>query len=190
MAFHSRISAFRLSTLLLAFAFTGALAACAGEPEDEESIEPAAEADEQVAADEDELAAAAPGGWKKADLTNFTSYPDPGSDECENYNGCQWAGYFAFVNGKKSKNWVKNHNIIAVHSKHANQYKLKTLRLKKGSDQIDVKVYDMCADSDCNGCCTKNSKKTGFLIDIESYTMDRFGHGDGTVQWKCLDCNN
>ena len=188
MAIRSKNSGFDLSALVLAAVFAAGSAACAAEPEDQ-AIEPGAGEEEALAADEEEIEAAAP-GWKKADLTNFTSYPDPGSDECENYNGCQWAGYFAFVNGKKSKNWVKNHNIVAVHSKHANKYKLKTLRLKKGSDQIDVKVYDMCADSDCNGCCTKNSKKTGFLIDIESFTMDRFGHGSGKVDWKCLDCGN
>jgi hypothetical protein len=179
---------------LLTFSLVAALAACAqpgdvAGPEDE-VLAPATDPAAPAASEEDEDEASARAGWKKADLTNFTSYPDPDSEECEEYNGCTWAGYFAFVNGKKSENWVKNHNIVAVHQKHANKYKLKTLRLKKGGDQIDVKVYDMCADSDCDGCCTQNSKKHGFLIDIESYTMDRFGHGDGTVEWKCLDCTN
>jgi hypothetical protein len=129
--------------------------------------------------------------YKKANLTNFTSYPEPGSDECENYNGCMWAGYFAFVDGKQTENWVMNHNIIAVHSKDANAYKLKTLRLKKGGKQIDAIVYDMCSDSDCSGCCTQNSKSTGFLIDIEKYTMAKFGNqGDGTVDWACVNCGN
>lgn len=126
--------------------------------------------------------------WKRANLTNFTSYPDPGSDECINYNGCQWAGYFAFVNGKQSEDWVRNNNIIAVHSKDAGVYKLKTLRIRQGTRQIDAKVYDMCADSDCNGCCTANCAETGFLIDIEKYTMQRFGSGSGIVEWTCLDC--
>jgi hypothetical protein len=26
------------------------------------------------------------------------------------------------------------------------------------------------------------------LIDIEKYTMQRFGSGDGIVDWMCLDC--
>lgn len=127
--------------------------------------------------------------WKKANLTNYTSYPDPGSEECIKYNGCEWAGYFAFVNGKQSESWVKNNNIIAVHSKDANAYKLKTLRLRQGSKTIDAIVYDMCSDSDCNGCCTENARETGFLIDVEKYTMQRFGSGDGIVEWTCLDCN-
>jgi hypothetical protein len=128
--------------------------------------------------------------WKKANLTNFESYPDPGSDECENFNGCLWSGYFAFVDGKQSENWVMQHNIVAVHSKDANKYKLKTLRLKQGSKQLDVKVYDMCSDSDCSGCCTQNANQNGlnFLIDIEKYSMERFGSGDGIVDWACLDC--
>jgi hypothetical protein len=82
-----------------------------------------------------------------------------------------------------------SHNIAAVHSKDASTYKLKTLRLRQGSKQIDVVVYDMCADSDCKGCCTANSRSTGFLIDVEKYTAQRFGTRDGVVDWACLDCN-
>ena len=123
---------------------------------------------------------------RKANLTWFTSYPDPGSEECVKYNGCKWAGQFAAV-GKKSKSWVASHNIAAVHSKDYNKYKLKTLRLSKGGKTIDVVVYDMCADSDCDGCCTRNAK-SGFLIDIEEHTADRFGSRSGTVDWVCTNC--
>ncbi len=187
MALHRMITRSHLSTLFLAVACSMALA-CIGEPENQgPAAAPTVGSDDQAATGDQEFEVAS--GWKRADLTNFTSYPDPDSEECREYNGCTWAGQFAFVNGKKSENWVRNHNIIAVHQRDANRYKLKTFRLKKGSDQIDVKVYDMCADSDCDGCCTENARGTGFLIDIESYTMDRFGHGDGVVQWKCLDCN-
>jgi hypothetical protein len=129
--------------------------------------------------------------WRKANLTNFTSYPEPGSDECENFNGCMWAGRFAFVNGQQSLDWVMQHNIVAVHERDADQYALKTLRLRQDDHQLDVVVYDECADSDCSGCCTHNADRggIGFLIDIESYTMERFGSGDGVVEFACLDCN-
>jgi hypothetical protein len=130
------------------------------------------------------------GTTRKANLTWFTSYPDPGSEECIEYNGCQWAGYFAGVNGKQPESWVKANNIAAVHERDFAKYKLKTLRLTQGTRTIDVKVYDMCADSDCDGCCTKNAAATGFLIDIEKYTKERFGTSSGTVDWKCLDCTN
>jgi len=132
--------------------------------------------------------APAPGVWRTADLTNYESYPDPNSEECIVYNGCTWAGYFAFVNGKQTESWVRANNIIAVHSNDAQTYRLKTLRLRQGTKQIDAIVYDMCADSDCNGCCTANMKNTGFLIDIEKFTMERFGSGSGIVEWQCLNC--
>ncbi len=127
--------------------------------------------------------------WKKANLTNYESYPDPGSEECLEYNGCTWAGMFAALDGKQSEEWVKANNIIAIHSKDFKMYKLKTLRLKKGTKTIDAKVYDMCSDSDCNNCCTKNAKETGFLIDIEKYTKQRFDNvSDGIIEWACVDC--
>lgn len=126
--------------------------------------------------------------FRRANLTNFESYPDPNSEECVKYNGCTWAGQFAGVDGVQPESWVMAHNIAAVHSKDFQKYKLKTLRLRQGTRQIDVTVYDMCADSDCDGCCTANSSETGFLIDIEKYTMQRFGSGDGVVEFACLDC--
>jgi hypothetical protein len=126
--------------------------------------------------------------WQQANLTNFTSYPDPNSSECEDFNGCKWAGRFAFVDGQQSEQWVEDHNIIAVHSDFADDYALKTLRLRMDGEEIDAVVYDMCSDSDCSGCCTNNMSDTGFLIDIESYTAERFGYGDGIVEWACIDC--
>jgi hypothetical protein len=140
----------------------------------------------------DNLAVSGPattgGTVRKANLTWFTSYPDPGSEECVKYNGCTWAGQFAALDGKQPESWVKANNIAAVHERDFAKYRLKTLRLTQGTRQIDVKVYDMCADSDCDGCCTKNAAATGFLIDIEKYTADRFGTRSGTVDWVCLDC--
>ena len=116
------------------------------------------------------------------------SYPAPGSEECIEYNGCEWAGQFSALPSKMPESWVQANNIASVHSKDFAAYKLKTLRLRQGTKQIDVKVYDMCADSDCSGCCTKNSSSTGFLIDIEKYTAARFGTKSGVVEWTCLDC--
>ena len=127
--------------------------------------------------------------WHQANLTWYTSWPDPGSEECIEYNGCTWAGYFAGVEGQMTEEWVSEHNIIAVHEKDWEKYKLKTFRLRMNGSTIDAVVYDMCSDSDCEGCCTKNAGKIGFLIDIEKYTRERFdGNGDGVVEWTCLDC--
>ena len=96
---------------------------------------------------------------------------------------------FAGVDGQMTEEWVKEHNIIAVHEKDWKKYKLKTFRLRMNGSTIDAVVYDMCSDSDCDGCCTENAGDIGFLIDIEKYTRERFdGNGDGVVEWTCLDC--
>lgn len=129
--------------------------------------------------------------WNTANLTNYESYAQPGSEECLNFNGCAYPGKFSFLENTQPESWVQVNNIAAIHSKDAGVYKLKTLRLRQGSNEIDVKVYDQCSDSDCDGCCTVNANANGqsFLIDIEKYTMQRFGSGSGIVEWRCLDCN-
>ncbi|SMH36298.1 hypothetical protein [Maritimibacter sp. HL-12] len=124
------------------------------------------------------------GEWQRARLTNYESYPDPGSEECTKYNGCKWQGSFAGVNGKKSESWVAQRNIAAVHQKHWNQFRGKMLRLRQGGREIVVQVLDLCSDSDCNGCCTNNLGGDGYLIDIEKYTMSRFGSGSGVVDFQ------
>ena len=126
--------------------------------------------------------------WHKADLTTYTSYPDLESEECIKYSGCKWEGRFAFVNGKKSKRWVVGHNIAAMREKEAREYQGKTLCLLQNKVIIAVTVYDACADSDCNGCCSNNSASTGHLIDLEENTAERFGSWGGIVKWRCLDC--
>jgi hypothetical protein len=127
--------------------------------------------------------------WHQARMTEFTSYPDPGSDECVKFSGCEYEGEFAALDGQQSQEWVMMHNILAVHSRDFDMYKLKTLRLRSGDHHIDAVVYDECADKDCDGCCTRNASKTGYLIDVESYTAARFGVNDETIDWACLNCN-
>ena len=126
--------------------------------------------------------------WREANLTYYESYPEKGSEECLNFSGCEWEGMFAAVDGKMSEFWVKNHKIISIHSKDFEKYKLKTFRITQGPKSIDAKVYDMCADSDCDGCCTENAGDVGFLIDMERYTAEKFGSKSGKVKWSCLDC--
>lgn len=146
----------------------------------------------ESAASPESSPAAADTVWNKANLTWYISWPDPGSEECVKYNGCEWAGYFAGVNGQQTEEWVSQHNIISIHEKDWGKYKLKTLRLRQNGRSIDAVVYDKCADSDCDGCCTQNAGTLGFLIDIESYSCERFTGKkdacDGVVEWICLDC--
>lgn len=128
--------------------------------------------------------------WQQANLTWYESYPDEGSAECIEYNGCQWAGWFAGLSDQMSPEWVEQNNIAAVHSDHFSTYDGKTLRVRRGTDnQIDVVVYDMCSDDDCDGCCTNNMWKTKFLIDMEIHTAERFGISGGIVEFACIDCN-
>ncbi|WP_254917319.1 hypothetical protein [Fibrobacter sp. UWB4] len=153
------------------------------------SSENIAESSSSASAPSSSSESAADTVWHQANLTWYTSWPEPGSEECIEYNGCTWAGYFAGVEGQMTEEWVSQHNIIAVHEKDWNQYKLKTFRLRMNGSTIDAVVYDMCSDSDCDGCCTENAGEIGFLIDIEKYTRERFdGNGDGVVEWTCLDC--
>ena len=123
--------------------------------------------------------------WKTGNKTHYTSYPDPGSEECTKYNGCTWAGQFAACSEKKSQAWVAAHNIVAVFP-NMNAYKLHDLCLKSGSKTIVVTVLDTCADSDCSGCCTQNKGSADALIDLESYTDARWGVADGRIQWADL----
>jgi hypothetical protein len=129
--------------------------------------------------------------WRPAEMTNFTSYPDPGSAECIQFSGCKYEGMFAaFGSEVKSMQWVMDHNIAAVHEKDFDNYVGKTLRLRQDGKMIDVVVYDECADTDCNGCCTRNADRNGgFLIDIEIFTFMRFGVPEGPIEWACLDAD-
>ena len=127
------------------------------------------------------------GRWYTANLTNYTSYPDPGSEECVKYNGCQWAGQFYGLEDQQTKAWVKQHNIVSVHLKDWNWLGLKTIKLRQGDREIIATVYDACADADCDGCCTENLGGDGYLIDMEKYTMERFGSGEGTIEFQVCE---
>lgn len=171
--------------------FVYSLNACAGGNSSESTVQaPVSQGDEFPAASGGQNGAAKDIIWNKANLTWYTSWPDPGSEECIEYNGCTWAGYFAGIDGQQTEAWVSEHNIIAVHEKDWETYKLKTFRLRQNGHTVDAVVYDMCSDSDCDGCCTENAGSIGFLIDIESYTKARFNNqGDGVVEWTCLNCD-
>jgi hypothetical protein len=132
--------------------------------------------------------------WKTASKTNYTSYPAPGSDECIKYSGCEYQGMFgACGNRVKSKAWVMSHNIAAFFP--LGNMSLHNLCLRSGTKTIEVTVYDTCGDADCAGCCTRNRGSADALIDLESFTNDRFGVDDGRIEWadlglKGASCND
>jgi hypothetical protein len=123
--------------------------------------------------------------WKTARKTNYTSYPDPGSAECIEYNGCTWAGQFAACNGKKPESWVEAHSIAAAFPDF-DTLELHDLCLRSGTKTLVVTVLDTCGDSDCSGCCTRNQGNADQLIDLESYTNERWGVPDGSIEWADL----
>ncbi len=125
--------------------------------------------------------------WYKASLTYYTSYPEPGSEECIQYNGCTWAGQFYGLDQKKSRTWVKEHNIVSVHMKDWGWLGMRKVRIRQGDKEIVATVYDECNDDDCDGCCTRNLGNNNFLIDMEEYTKKRFGASSGTVEFQVCE---
>jgi hypothetical protein len=129
---------------------------------------------------------AAPGlVWKTANKTTYTSYPDPGSEECIKYSGCEYEGMFAACDDTKPKSWVMSHDIVAAFPDF-DTLQLHDLCLRSGSKTIVVTVIDTCGDSDCDGCCTENKGNADELIDIESFTDARWGVEDGRIEWADL----
>jgi hypothetical protein len=126
--------------------------------------------------------------WKSANKTNFESYPDPGSEECVKYNGCMWAGQFAFCDGTKPEDWVSKHDIVAVFPQDGLENH--DICIKQGNKTMVVTVLDTCGDSDCDGCCTENLGSADRLIDLEKYTNERWGLDDGKIQWADLGPND
>ena len=147
------------------------------------------------------------GGWKKAQLTTYTSYPacckgseayDPKApkDECEDYSGCKYQGEFASI-GHKSFDWVKKNNVVAFYDDddksgtHFNKkYGGRKIKLRKNGKEFTAIIADTCGNQDCNNCCSKNSKG-GYLVDMEYWTAKRnLGGADkaeGTIEFKILD---
>jgi hypothetical protein len=123
--------------------------------------------------------------WKTGRKTNYESYPDPNSEECIEYHGCDYVGEFAACPQKHSEAWVQAHNIASVFP-HLDALALHDLCVKSGNKTIVVTVLDACADTDCEGCCTENRGNADELIDLEKYTNQRFGVEDGPVQWADL----
>lgn len=122
--------------------------------------------------------------WKSANKTNYTSYPEPGSDECVKYSGCLYEGLFAACDKKQTKAWVQAHNIAAVFP--MGNLALHDICIKSGNKTLVVTVYDTCGDDDCDGCCSENKGNKDALVDLESFTNERWGLQDGAIQWADL----
>ncbi len=142
-----------------------------------------------------------------ASFTYYDSYPqccpdspnyDPkaSTEECDDYSGCKYmgdlAGYVTPSNpdGYKSFDFVKSNNLIAFYddsdrtgSHWLDKYALRTINLKKTYNgkvyQFNATIADTCGNRDCNNCCSRNARPSGFLVDMEYYTvLNNFGTTD------------
>lgn len=116
---------------------------------------------------------------KPCALTYYSSYPETAAEGI-GYNGYEWSGLFKGIDRKKSLEWVKNHNIAAVHSEDWARYGNKWVLVGWDDKLICAKVIDVCADVDTPNKkqCTLNKNKygkPGFLIDLELNTAKRIG---------------
>jgi hypothetical protein len=122
--------------------------------------------------------------WHTGNKTTYESYPDPNSDECTMYNGCEYIGQFYACDNTMPQSWVMAHDIAAVFP--LGDLALHRLCLRSGDQTMIVTVVDTCADSDCEGCCTENRGGADALVDLEKYTNDRWGLEDGSLEWADL----
>lgn len=119
-------------------------------------------------------------------LTWYESFPTTDA-EASQFSGDKYEGQFASLDEARDKWWVKNRNIVAVHSDKYRAYVNRWVRVYWGGKVIDCKVIDKCADDDTRdqhgnkiNQCSKNRdwplrNPTGFLIDMEIHTAKRIG---------------
>lgn len=142
-----------------------------------------------------------------ASFTYYDSYPmccpdspnyDPkhSTEECDDYSGCKYMGDLAAFqtdsnpDGHVSLEYVKTHNLVALYddsdpkgrnwkSKYANKMIEITKKYDNKVIKFNATIADTCGNQDCDNCCAKNAKPSGYLVDVEYYTlMSNFGSID------------
>lgn len=122
--------------------------------------------------------------WRTGMKTYYESYPEPGSEECVEFNGCKYQGQFAACENTMPERWVAAHDLAAVFP--LGDLALHRLCIRSGEHTLVVTVVDTCADADCDGCCSENRGDADALVDLEKYTAERFGVEDGPIEWADL----
>jgi hypothetical protein len=123
--------------------------------------------------------------WRSGNKTWYESYPKPGSRECDEFNGCKWAGQFAACGEKQTEEWVSAHNIVSAFPDFGSLER-HDVCLRDGDNVIVATVLDTCGDHDCMDCCSNNLGDADQLIDVEKYTEERWGVEDGPIEWADL----
>ena len=156
---------------------------------------------------------------EKASFTYYDSYPAccPNSpnyspyaptDECDYYSGCEYIGDMAgFISpsnpdGHVSFQYVTTHNMVAFYDNSdpsgkywRHDYANKTIEVSKNyngqSYVFNCTITDTCGNQDCDNCCARNSQPSGYLIDMEYYTViNNFGTTDavgGQIEFYIYD---
>jgi hypothetical protein len=66
---------------------------------------------------------------------------------------------------------------VAIHQKNWPLEKYHYIEITRSSNGAVgiTQSWDLCADTDCNGCCTTNAQKFGgdYLVDVERRTLQR-----------------
>jgi hypothetical protein len=143
----------------------------------------------------------------RASFTYYQSYPmccpdspnydpDYSTEECDDYSGCKYMGDLAAFqteenpDGYVSFEYVETHNLVAFYDDNdpkgknwSKNYANKTIQITKeynGKVHVfNASIADTCGNRDCHNCCTKNAKPSGYLVDMEYYTlMNNFGTTD------------
>lgn len=138
-----------------------------------------------------------PPGWSKAVGTLYDLWPKPKTKECVAYSGCRWAGLTKALSagpldakgpckpgakvmdggaGVKYCRWpdekIKQWSLASTWDKHPElSGKVLEVAMEGGSGKtVRVNMKDVCADSDCTGCCSQNTGNGKYkLIDIEKH---------------------
>ena len=146
----------------------------------------------------------------KASFTYYDSYPmccpespnyDPSADteECDDYSGCDYIGDLAaFVTptnpeGHVSLEFVQTNNLVAFYDNNdptgkyfKRNYANKIIQITKdynGKTYVfNATIADTCGNADCKNCCSRNAKPSGYLVDMEYYTvLNNFGTTDAVT---------
>lgn len=116
------------------------------------------------------------------------------TEECDLYSACEYTGLFAALNGVQPIEFVQNHSLVAFFNRSdANNTEFYTNYANKNVTLVyndtlvfRAEIVDMCGNTDCNGCCSANSAPSGYLVDLEFYTAQRY-FGDVALAAGSID---
>mmetsp|Transcript_28092 Transcript_28092/g.38636 ORF Transcript_28092/g.38636 Transcript_28092/m.38636 type:complete len:196 (+) Transcript_28092:42-629(+) len=149
---------------------------------------------------------------RQAFFTFYESYPmccpdspnyDPSApvEDCDDYTCCEYSGDFAAL-GHKPLEFVEKNNLVVLYDnkdpdgeKWHENYGNKTIEISKMYNgklvTFNASIADACVNADCDGCCSRDSQSTGYLLVMEYYTVLRHFGSDkavnGLISFRVFD---